>query len=89
MSLVYDRLEPRRRPHRVSAVCVVCGDRHMRLVFDEETREPWHLRMAGGVIVRASTVATDLDPSATDASGQSRGMWLRVVHPMHPEEGNA
>ena len=71
VSWVYDRPEPRHGSHWVSAVGVVCGDRHMRPVFDEETREPWHLRMAGGVIVRASTVATDLDPSATDASGQS------------------
>ena len=31
-----------------------------------------------------------LEPFATDVSGQPRGMavWLRIVHPMYPEDGN-
>ena len=57
---------------------------------NEETREPWHLRLAGGGIAWASAVEEVLEPLETDASGQPQGavMWLRIVHPMYPEDGN-
>ena len=57
---------------------------------NEETREPWHLRLAGGGIAWASAVEEVLEPLETDASGQPQGavMWLRIVHPMYPEGGN-
>ena len=53
-------------------------------MFNEETREPWHLRLAGGGIAWASTVEEVLEPLETDASGQPQGavLWLRIVHPM-------
>ena len=57
---------------------------------NEDTREPWHLRLAGGGIAWASAVEEVLEPLETDASGQPQGavMWLRIVHPMYPEDGN-